>query len=124
MNPSLMYEMEKYHPKIFKKLSAYKNKFAFQYLDTIIVKGKSLPVRVYTPLPPQEADARQEELSLWEQAAGLYKTGDFTRAAEQLAELRRLCPDKLLYKIYAERADDLQKNPPGDWSGVWERHSK
>lgn len=43
MNPSLMYEMEKYHPKIFKKLSAYKNKFVFQLIksnmETGIVEG-------------------------------------------------------------------------------------
>ena len=93
--------------------------FAFQYLDTIRVKGKSQPVSVYVPLRPEEAAARAEELAAWEKARALYREGDFAKAADALAALREQFPDRKVYAVYAERARKLRDDPPGRWDGIW-----
>lgn len=93
--------------------------FAFQYLDTIRVKGKSQPVRVYAPLRLEKAAARREELRAWEEACGLYRSGDFARAAESLTALCQRFPEAALYAVYLERAQTLSQNPPEHWDGIW-----
>jgi adenylate cyclase len=93
--------------------------FAFHYLDTIRVKGKSQPVRVYAPLRREDAAARREEFLAWEEACGLYRSGDFPRAAESLAVLCKRFPEAALYAVYRERAQTLSQNPPEHWDGIW-----
>jgi adenylate cyclase len=93
--------------------------FAFQYLDTIRVKGKSRPVGVYAPLRPEDAAARREEFHAWEEACGLYRSGAFTRAAEALAALCGRFPETVLYAVYRDRARSLLRDPPEMWDGIW-----
>ncbi|MDR2800485.1 MAG: adenylate/guanylate cyclase domain-containing protein [Desulfovibrio sp.] len=93
--------------------------FAFQYLDTIRVKGKSQPVSVYAPLRLEDAAARREELLTWEEASGLYRSGDFSRAAEPLAALCERFPAVALYAVYRDRVQSLLRDPPKIWDGIW-----
>jgi adenylate cyclase len=93
--------------------------FAFQYLDTIRVKGKSQPVKVYVPLRPETEASRREELRAWEEACGLYLSGDFIHAAEALAALCERFPEAALYSVYRERARSLLRDPPETWDGIW-----
>ena len=39
INPSLLFELEKYHPKAFRKFSDHKNKFMFNLIKDNLVKG-------------------------------------------------------------------------------------
>jgi hypothetical protein len=39
MNPSVMFDMEKYHPSIFKKYQAYKNGFLYGIIKNNIERG-------------------------------------------------------------------------------------
>jgi adenylate cyclase len=96
----------------------------FQYLDTLRVKGKTRPVRVYIPLERAEAAARRAELDAWQEVRGLYLAGDFARAAEALAELQAGRPEVKLYAVYADRARRLRDEPPDNWDGVWTLTSK
>jgi adenylate cyclase len=98
--------------------------FAFQYLDTIRVKGKSQPVSVYAPLRPEAGTARREEFQAWEEACRLYRDGEFARAAEALAALHEGFPEAGLYAVYRERVQTLLRNPPEQWDGIWTATSK
>jgi adenylate cyclase len=93
--------------------------FAFQYLDTIRVKGKSQSVSVYAPLRPEDTSARREELHTWEEACGLYRSGDFVRAAEALTALCERFPEVALYAVYRDRVQSLLRDPPKIWDGIW-----
>jgi len=39
MNPSLMYDLEKYHPNVFKKISDHKYKFMFEIIKSNLERG-------------------------------------------------------------------------------------
>jgi adenylate cyclase len=97
-------------------------RFVFQYLDTLRVKGKSRPVRVYAPLRKETGAARRDELLAWEEACARYFQGDFSGAADAFSRLREEFPQRTLYAIYTERAQTLRQNPPQDlknWDFVW-----
>jgi adenylate cyclase len=98
--------------------------FAFQYLDTIRVKGKSQPVSVYAPLRREDEAARREELLSWHEACELYRSGDFTGAVDAFSGLCEQFPDMKLYAVYADRARSLRLNPPVDWTGIWTAANK
>jgi adenylate cyclase len=93
--------------------------FAFQYLDTIRVKGKTQPVTVYLPLRREEAESRREELAVWEEARQRYTAGDFAEADTRLAALCAEFPETKLYAIFADRVYHLLKAPPSFWNGIW-----
>ncbi|MDR1489195.1 MAG: adenylate/guanylate cyclase domain-containing protein [Desulfovibrio sp.] len=95
------------------------DKFAFQYLDTIRVKGKSQPVSVYAPMRRETEATRREEFLAWEEACGLYRSGDFAGAAAAFSSLCGSFPEARLYAVYRERAQTLLKNPPAHWDGIW-----
>jgi adenylate cyclase len=98
--------------------------FAFQYLDTIRVKGKSQSVSVYAPMRPEAGAARREELLAWDEACGFYRSGEFAGAAAAFAGLCERFPEAGLYDAYRERAKILLQNPPEHWDGIWTATSK
>jgi adenylate cyclase len=98
--------------------------FAFQYLDTIRVKGKSRPVGVYAPMRLEDGAVRREELLAWDEACGPYRSGDFAAAFAAFAALCGLFPEAGLYALYRERARSLSRNPPAEWDGIWTATSK
>ncbi len=91
----------------------------FLPLDFIRVKGKTEPVGICTPIRAYEALQRKEELTAFTDAREIYITGDFNRASELFSTLVSQFPDISLYQIYAERSENLAKNPPENWDGVW-----
>jgi len=93
--------------------------FAFQYVDTLRVKGKQRPVGVYLPMSREEYEERREELHAWDAAREPYNAGRFTLAAEAFAGLRNRFPGIRLYELYEERARNLAAAPVTDWDGVW-----
>ena len=101
-----------------------KKGYYFQYLDTILVKGKSHPVSVYAPMRHEAAAIRREELLAWEKACALYLSGDFTKAAKAFAVLCEAFPEKRLYAVYKERVQTLLHKPPEQWDGIWTVTSK
>jgi adenylate cyclase len=93
--------------------------FVFHYLDTIRVKGKFQPVSVYASLRPEAETARRKEFLAWEEARGLYLSGDYTKAAAAFTELCERFPETKLYAVYRERSQILLQNPPDTWDGTW-----
>jgi adenylate cyclase len=93
--------------------------FAFQRLDTILVKGKAQPATIHVPLRREEAAIRREELAAWEEARERYAAGDFTAAETRLAALCEEFPETKLYAIFADRVSHLLREPPSFWDGIW-----
>ncbi|MDR3322937.1 MAG: adenylate/guanylate cyclase domain-containing protein [Zoogloeaceae bacterium] len=84
--------------------NAAQDAFAFQYLDTVTVKGKTQAVRVYLPLRFEEAAARAQELADWQAASAFWQADNFEQAATAFAALEARFPQQKLYALYAERA--------------------
>ena len=97
----------------------------FQELDTVRVKGKALPIMIYTPHHEETHIMNLEEFNVFEQALAAYKKQDFRFAQECLTSLRTQFHDRKLYALYQERCARLAKNPPGEgWDHVFTHESK
>ncbi len=93
--------------------------FAFQYVDTLRVKGKQQPVTIYLPMPTAEYAQRLEEIRAWDAARELYGGGHFISALSAFEELQKRFPGVRLYAFYAERTRGLAASPPAAWDGIW-----
>ncbi|MDR1966146.1 MAG: adenylate/guanylate cyclase domain-containing protein [Synergistaceae bacterium] len=98
--------------------------FAYQYLDTIKVKGKSVPVEIYAPMRQGEGKSRAEELEAWSAAVKIYLAGNFRVAIGAFGGLSREYPGRALYGMFEERARTLISTPPENWDGVWTMEGK
>jgi adenylate cyclase len=93
--------------------------FFSQYIDTVRVKGKDIPVRIYTPMRFDKAAQQKEEFAAFNQAIALYLTRQFSKAYEMLTPLNNNHPHKL-YQTYMARCVFFQENPPDmAWDGVF-----
>ena len=95
-------------------------------LDKIQVKGKTVPVRIFSLLG--DAEVAQSEAFRKLKAANramidAYRAQDWAAARRRLEESRALGQPFLLdglYDLYAGRLDDCEANPPdADWDGVF-----
>ncbi len=90
----------------------------FRFVDCIYVKGKKLPTNIYEPLclVSESSEMLQQELDKYHHAIAIYNTRAWDKAKELFAELSGNYPSVELYKIYLERVNQYQINPPpGDW---------
>ncbi len=98
-------------------------------LDKIIVKGKMVPVQIYTVLGDSEMantpefQGRQEQHNLMIMA---YRSQNWGEAVRICTQLQADHDDTaLLYQMYHERIKDFQINSPGEaWDGVYTATSK
>ena len=93
--------------------------FAFTLIDTVTVKGKSLPVDIYEPMRHEVHAGREAELILFAEARELYCAGDFAAAGAAFGRLAASFPQRKLYAVYQDRALELAAEPPQDWTGIW-----
>ncbi|MCL2122469.1 MAG: adenylate/guanylate cyclase domain-containing protein, partial [Desulfovibrionaceae bacterium] len=98
--------------------------FIFQQFDTLRVKGKKQPMAVFAALSLEEGEKRKLELEAWQEAFDAYTRGDFQMAGKMAEALSREFLGLPLYRLYAQRCQDLAANPPNDWDGVWTVTSK
>lgn len=97
----------------------------FQELDTVRVKGKALPISIYTPYSEEQRQIHAAELEKYEEALQLYKEQQFSAAQNMFADLRQNHRDMKLYAAYQERCMQLQASPPGEgWDFVFTHSSK
>jgi adenylate cyclase len=87
-------------------------------LDTVAVKGRAEPVRVYTVA--RELDAQRRELwELHNQAMTAYYNRHFTQAIRMLNQALRIQPEDYAATLIRDRAETFRiQPPPADWSGV------
>jgi class 3 adenylate cyclase/CHASE2 domain-containing sensor protein len=92
--------------------------FVWRELDTIRVKGRTQPVRIFEPLGTAGQVAPDLLCRTQAYAEGLkyYRARDFTRAAEQLA---RVAGDDPASALLLARVQQLVQQPPGpDWERI------
>lgn len=100
--------------------------FILRSLDLIVVKGKKKPVECFAVLDERTEGAVEPEwLPKHEQAARLYRSGDFASAERLWREVLSAQPEDGISKVFIERCVELQQEPPeGEWTGVFEMKSK
>lgn len=98
------------------------DQFHIREVDTVKVKGKSQPIKLYEVFDGDPDELKQLKIStasLFAQGLDLYKVGDFARAEEIFRQCQQLCPGDHLIPVYIKRCGTLQRVPPGpDWKGV------
>ncbi len=104
--------------------------FALLELDRVRVKGKILPIRIYTGLGDRAVAATPEFQQLHDAQSRLlahYRAKNWDQAEAALAECRALAPALLngLYELYEKRIAHYRVDPPpADWDGVFEAKTK
>ena len=103
--------------------------FACLEMDLIRVKGKSEAVRIFALLGDQDSASEEnfKRLKLKHKAMiNAYRAGDFKAAKKEAKVCKKLGLHNLdiAYDLYIERCDDMIKNPPEDWDGVFVATSK
>lgn len=99
--------------------------FATLELDLIKVKGKTLPVRIFTLLGDEAVAASAPFKALKEEHDAMlaaYRLQEWADARRHLERCRELDTFGIhgLYDLYAERLDTYEAAPPGgDWDGVF-----
>lgn len=96
-------------------------------VDLVKVKGKDQPVRTFEPLG-FDGDVDQQTLDIlarYTAALALYRAARFTEAKAEFQALAELEPNRMLYKIYLDRIEHYQvEPPPADWDGSYTAKEK
>lgn len=98
--------------------------FAALEADLIQVKGRTQATRIFVLLGDEKMAVQEQFLKLkdvHERMIAAYRSGDFKKAMELIAECAALQSFGLegFYEIYAGRIETLLKNPPEKWDGVF-----
>lgn len=106
--------------------------FVWQELDRVRVKGKEEAVTIFTPRGVADAAGHgrtapslTQELALWARLLKAYRAQDWDACDLHLLNLERMCPDQVLYRLYAQRIA-TQRALPFDaaWDGGTRFESK
>lgn len=94
----------------------------FREVDTIRVKGKEQPIRIYQPLGLRSKltsyiVAANDE---YHEALVMYKNKDFENSLAVFRQLGEQFPSDGLVQTYISRIEDILKEPvPPDWEPIW-----
>ena len=93
--------------------------FAWQQLDSVLVKGKAQAVAVYAPLAEQADAALALDLARWDQVLVAYRRQDWALGRNLLAPLLTADAKKVLYQLYAQRLASMALRPlDPEWDGA------
>ena len=103
-----------------------KDKYCARPLDTVAVKGKKQPIKIFEILGEKKFENNWADIiSLTQKALELYygqKWDEAIKAFEKLAEIDK---KSRISELFIGRCRELKKNhPSGDWNGVWEMETK
>ena len=112
--------------------NAAKDRLTVRELDTVIVMGKTEPVKTYELIAEkdQESELYKELLPQFHDALELYKKQQWDQALTafgSIEKLEEIFPGRKTNpsRVYLDRCTHLKENPPGeDWDGVWTMTSK
>ena len=94
--------------------------FVCRELDSVRVKGKLVPVKIYELLG-EAADAGKWAgfLAVFGRGLDLYKRGLWDEAAVAFREALQARPGDSVSALYISRCNELKSNPPAAWDGVF-----
>ena len=100
-----------------------KGTYRMREADRVVVKGKTEPVVIFECLD-YHTDATfpnpMEVINHFKDGLAKYRKQDWEKAKGAFREALKGHPGDKLSKIYIERCDYFEKNPPEkDWDGVW-----
>lgn len=104
---------------VISQSTANKTELSLRKLDKIKVKGKNIPIEIYTTISEDEIKNGLDKK--WNNALGLYLKGEFEQALRAFKDLNAY---EVASKLFIDRLLYLLKNPPQNWQGVWEFKSK
>jgi adenylate cyclase len=95
-------------------------------LDSIRVKGRLRPVKIYELLGPAAGNSEQREFAgQFHAALETYRAASWETAIGLFGELLRDHPDDGPTQLFIQRCMDLIESPPeGDWDGVFVMKTK
>ena len=93
-------------------------------LDSVRVKGKVQPVKIYEPYSTTQSRVK-EGYSVFNEAIRLYRTKSFEEALTLFSESGRILTGDIPSILYIDRCKELIQHPPsGDWDGVYTAKTK
>lgn len=93
-------------------------------LDRVRVKGKRLPVDLFTALGGKSLEEWPEMREPWSEILGLFRAGDFAGATDKLEPFLTRWPDDGPALLLRERCRKLALAPPAAWDGIYTLDSK
>ncbi len=108
----------------FKKL---KGTYRIRNIDDVVVKGKTEPIGVYEVLDYHDDKTfpnLMDVVNHFNEGRKKYKIGEFKSAINSFNECIKGNKNDQLSKTYIDRCNQLLKDNPKDWDGVWVMKSK
>ncbi len=97
----------------------------FLTVDKVNVKGKTLPVTIYSPLAIKPSTKQLEQCQQFNQMMSHYFHQQFSQAQQILAALQNDFFNPTLLNIYQQRIEELLHNPPEkNWQGSFVHSTK
>ncbi|MEW6668270.1 MAG: adenylate/guanylate cyclase domain-containing protein [Thermodesulfobacteriota bacterium] len=103
-----------------------KDGFVCMELDSVKVKGKTLPVRIFQLVGRNDLpSSRKEAIGQFQRGLEFYKQQQWNEAMEAFSAAKALDKDVKPASLYIERCADLMISPPGPgWDGVYVMKTK
>ena len=108
----------------FKKL---KGTYRIRNIDDVVVKGKTEPIGVYEVLDYHNDTTfpnLMDVVNHFNEGRKKYKTGNFNDAINSFTECIKANENDNFSKTYIDRCNQLIKENPKEWDGVWVMKSK
>jgi len=102
------------------------NDFTCMELDSVRVKGKKRPVKIYSLVGYKDLPGTQVEvIKQFNQGIMFYKRRKWDNAIHIFENITAIDPDLYAAQVYIDRCFDLKKNPPpSDWDGIYTMTTK
>jgi len=106
-------------------LEKVKDKVNTRKIDDVAVKGKNKGVAIYELRGLGKPTAQEKKfLNEFEAARALYQKGKFRESLTIFKKVNQKYPKDDLTKVYLKRLENLIKNKPSSWDGVFKATSK
>ncbi len=104
-------------------LEAVKDAVETRFLDSLQVKGKQKPVKVYELLGRKDNGLSEDMIKvkeLYDKGIENYLAREWDKGAEYFTKALTVIPDDGPSNVYVERCRTYKENPPSDeWNGVY-----
>ncbi len=104
-----------------------KEEFLFRSLDVVTVKGREKSSKIYHLIGKNEdqgATATKNWVKQFNSAFEDYIAGNWSEAKQAFIAISEEHPEDVAAKIYIERINGIEKNPPEKWDGVFKFNQK